>query len=374
MDTRHWPSAGSILKLQSFQRPRVVPMPDSGRSTHDAVSPGRRSAVQGLAAVALTATSVVLNPVAHAASDGAGEPAYPTHPVRLIVPFAAGGPADLMARIVGKRLGEELNQPFVIENRPGAGGNVGTDAMAKARPDGYTIGLSAISSLAIAPGLYPKLSFDPKKDLVPIALVAITQGAIVAHPSVPFNDLKGMIEYAKANPGKLTYASPGVGTAPHLVAESLSDVAGIRLEHLPYKGTANASQDLLAGTIPLSFESSLTVAVPNVRSGRLKGIAITSARRSALLPDLRTVAEQGFPGFDVPAWFGLVGPAGMPAAIVDRIHAAVNRILDEPGVKSQLAEIGAEAAQRTRDGFVRYIADETVRWGRLIKQRNIRVE
>ena len=317
----------------------------------------------------LTATvlSLVL-PTARAAN------VYPAKPVRLMVPFAAAGPTDVMGRITSQILAEATKQATVVENRPGAGGNLGTDAIAKAAPDGYTLGLSAISSLAIAPSLYPRLPYDVARDLTPITLVGIAKGSIVAHPSAPFSDLKGLVAYARANPGKLNYASSGIGTSNHLAGEYFASLAGIDLQHVPYKGTANAAQDLLSGTVLLSFESSLLTAAPNVESGKLKAIAITSATRSALLPNVPTVAEQGYPGFDVPTWFGLVSPAGLPKEVVGLVHRIVANGLKAPTVRERFAKIGAEPVGDTPNEFTRYIREETIRWGRLIKERGIKAE
>lgn len=300
--------------------------------------------------------------------------AWPNKPIKLIVPFAPGGPTDIMGRVVGKILGDQLKQPVVVENKPGAGGNLGTGLAAQAPADGYTLALSAVSSLAIAPALYQKLPYNVKTDFTPITLVGIAKGAIVAHPNAPFNDLKGMIAYAKANPGKLSYASSGVGTANHLAAEYLQSVAGIELVHVPYKGTAPATQDLLAGVVPLSFESSLTSAAPNVKAGKIKGIAITAATRSGLLPNVPTVAEQGYPGFDVPTWFGLVGPANLPKDIVAAVNKAVTEGLKSPEVIERFAQIGAEPAPTTPERFGEYIRSENERWAKVIRAANITLD
>lgn len=324
----------------------------------------RRTALVGAAALALGGL----------AGPAAAADAYPGKPIRLIVPFAAGGPTDIMGRVVGRLLQDALKQTVVVENRPGAGGNLGTDAVLKSPPDGYTLGLSAISSLAIAPGLYPKLPYDVARDVAPITLVGIAKGAIVAHPSVPFSDLKGLIAYAKANPGKLSYASPGIGTSSHLASEYLQSRVGIDLQHIPYKGTSAAAQDLLAGTVPLSFESSLTTAAPNVASGRLKAIAITAHGRSKLLPNVPTVEEQGVADFDVPTWFGLIGPAGLPREIVQQLNRVVTEGLKSPEVAERFAQIGAEPLPSTPERFAAYIRDEGQRWARVIQAANIKPE
>ena len=312
---------------------------------------------------------VLCGVAAHAADP------YPAgKPIRLIVPFPPGGPTDIMGRLAGKIIGDKLKTTVVVENRAGAGGNLGTDVVAKSAPDGYTIGLSAVSSLAIAPGLYPKLPYNVATDLAPISLVGIAKGAIVAHPSAPFNDLKGMIAYAKANPGKLSYGSSGIGTANHLAGELLASVAKVDIVHIPYKGTAQLSQDLLGGQLLLSVESSLTSAAPNVKSGKLKGIAITAGTRSGLLPDVPTVAEQGYPGFDVPTWFGLIGPAKLPKEIVAALNKALTEGLNTPETKEAFAKIGAEPAPNTPEQFGEYIRAETARWGKVIRDAKITLE
>ena len=300
--------------------------------------------------------------------------AWPSKPIRLIVPFPPGGPTDVMGRILAKQLSDRLGQPVVVENKAGAGGNIGTDFTAKAAPDGYTLALSAVSSLAIAPALYPKLPYNVNTDFTPITLVGIAKGAIVAHPSAPFSDLKGLVAYAKANPGKLSYATSGLGTANHLAAEYLQSVAQIKLTHVPYKGTAPATQDLLAGIVPMSFESSLTSAAVNVQAGKLKAIAITAATRSPLLPNVPTVAEGGYPGFDVPTWFGLVGPAGLPKDVLATLHKAATEGLKGADVTEQFAKIGAEPAPTTPQRFAEYIRDEMARWGKVVREADIKLD
>ena len=300
--------------------------------------------------------------------------AYPNKPIRLIVPFPPGGPTDIMGRVAAKVLGDRLKQPVVVENRPGAGGNLGTDAIAKAPADGYTIGMGVISSLAIAPALNPKLPFNVKTDFTPISMVGIAKGAIVAHPSAPFNDLKGLIAYAKANPGKLSYGSSGIGTSNHLAGEYLSALAGIDMVHVPYKGSSQLAQDLLGGQLPLSFESSLTSAAPNVHSGKLKAIAVTSATRSALLPGVPTVAEQGFPGFDVPTWLGLIGPAHLPKDVLAALNKALVEGLASQETADQFAQFGAEPRPGTPEQFTEYIAAENARWGKVIRDAKITID
>jgi tripartite-type tricarboxylate transporter receptor subunit TctC len=320
------------------------------------------------------ALGCVVSSLSALAFSAAAAEVYPAKAIKLIVPFAPGGPTDIMGRTAGKILSEKLGQPVVVENKAGSGGNIGTDAALKAVPDGYTLALSAISSLAIAPNLYAKLPYDVTRDVAPITLVGTAAGAIVAHPSAPFSDLKGLIAYAKANPGKLAYATPGIGTSSHLAAEYLQSLAGIQLVHIPYKGTSNAAQDLLAGVVPISFESSLTTAAPNVKLGKLKAIAITAGTRSKLMPNVPTVAEQGFAGFDVVTWFGLVGPAGLSLEVIDKLQKTLAEGLNTSGVVERFEGIGAEVKTTTPAQFAEFIRLENERWGKVIKSANIKPE
>ena len=300
--------------------------------------------------------------------------AYPSRPVRLIVPFPPGGPTDIMGRTAAKAMGERLGQQFVVENKAGAGGNIGTDAVAKAAPDGYTIGLAAISSLAIAPHLYGKLPFNVGKDLAPIALVGTTPCAIMANPQAPFSDLKGLIAYAKANPGKLSYATSGIGTSNHLAAELLQSVAGIQLTHVPYKGSSQIVPDLISGTVLMSMESSLATTLQHVRGGKLRAIAVTSAKRSSALPDVPTVAESGYPGFEVETWFGLVAPAATPAAVVARLRDAWAEGAKGADAQAAFDNISANLRATTPAEFGAFIQAEDKRWGELIRKLGIKAD
>ena len=319
--------------------------------------------------VVAAAGAAALAPLAGWAQD-----AYPSKPVKLIVPFPPGGPTDIMGRTAAKALSDKLGQQFVVENRSGAGGNIGTDAVAKAPADGYTIGLSAVSSLAIGPYIYTKIPFSVEKDLAPISLVGITPCALVANPGAPFSDLGGMVAYAKANPGKLNYATSGVGSSNHLAAELLQATAGITLTHVPYKGSSQIVPDLLSGTVLMSMESSLATTLQHIKQGRLKGIAITSAKRSRHLPELPTVAESGYPGFSVETWFGLIAPAGTPRAIVDKIYATWRDAAMLPATISTFDGISADLRVTTPQQFAEFIGSENVRWGDLIRKLGIKVD
>lgn len=305
---------------------------------------------------------------------GMATESFPSKPIRMVVPFPAGGPSDVIARTVAQVASQTLRQPIVIDNKAGAGGTVGTASIATASPDGHTIGLAAVSGLAIAPHLYSQLPYNVERDLQPLTLAAIVKGAIVAHPNAPFNDVKELVAYAKANPGKLSYASSGVGTANHLAAELFEAMAGIRMTHIPYRGTGPATADLLAGIVPILFESSLLAAAQNAKAGKVKVIAITSATRSPLIPDVPTVAESGYPGFDAPTWFGFVAPKRISRETELTWVQALHDALKTPSLKERLAEIGAETAPNTPAEFARYIRQETEMWGRLIRDKNIVIE
>lgn len=310
--------------------------------------------------------------LALAPAAGWSQDAYPARPVKLIVPFPPGGPTDIMGRTAAKAMGDALGQSFVVENKAGAGGNIGTDAVAKAAPDGYTIGLSAISSLAIAPYLYDKLPFQVEKDFAPISLVGTTPCVIVVHPSAPFADLKGLVAYAKANPGKLGYATSGIGTSNHLAAELLQSVAGIELTNIPYKGSSQIVPDLLSGTVIMSMETSLATTLQHIRSGKLKALAVTSPTRAKALPDVPTVAESGYPGFAVETWFGLVAPAATPAAVVQKLHDAWAKGAKTAEAQAAFDNISGNLRVTTPQEFDAFIKAENNRWGALIRKLDIK--
>jgi tripartite-type tricarboxylate transporter receptor subunit TctC len=305
---------------------------------------------------------------------GWAQDAWPTRPVKMIVPFPPGGPTDIMGRTAAKALSDKLGQQFVVENRAGAGGNVGTDAIAKSAPDGYTIGVGPISSLAISPHLYAKLPFSVEKDFTPISLIGTTPCLIVVHPSVPFNDLKGLVAYAKANPGKLQYATSGIGTSNHLATELLQVTAGIKLTVVAYKGSSQIVPDLLAGTIPMSMETSLTTTLQHIKAGKLRAIAITSPTRAKQLPDVPTIAESGYPGFAVETWFGLVGPAWLPRQVVDKVHAAWRESSTMPATVTAFEATSGDIRASTPQQFGEFIAAENARWGDLIRKLGIKAD
>ncbi|MEO7403697.1 MAG: tripartite tricarboxylate transporter substrate binding protein [Burkholderiales bacterium] len=297
--------------------------------------------------------------------------AWPTKPLRLIVPFPHGGPTDLVGRAAAGILSDALGQAVIVDNRAGGNGTIGVGVLAKSAPDGYTIGLTAIT-LATAPHLGP-VPFDSLNDFSPISNMVSMTPLIVANPSLPANTIAELIAYAKANEGKIPFGTPGVATVPHLAAEMLQSAAGIKLVHVPYKGATQQIQDLLAGAILVDFQSSLVVALPQVRAGKLKPIAVITAKRSPLLPDVPTVAESGFPGVQAAPWFGLGGPAGMPREIVVRMNEAIVKGMQSKEVVDRFTAIGAIVHTSTPEEFAAYIRAEHARWGEVIRKAGIKM-
>lgn len=297
---------------------------------------------------------------------------WPSRPLRLFVPFPAGGPTDLVGRAAATVLSDALGQPVLVENRPGGNGTVGLDVLAKAAPDGYTVGLTAIT-LATAPHL-TKVNWDPFRDFTPISNLVSMTPLIVGNPALPANNLAELVAYAKSNPGKIAYGTPGVATVPHLAAEMLQTAAGIKLNHVPYKGAAQQIQDLLAGATLVDFQSSLVVALPMIRAGKLKPIAVLTGQRAALLPDVPTAAESGFRQVNAAPWFGIGGPAGLPLDMVRRMNAALVKGMHSKEVLDRFTAIGASVHTSTPEEFTAYIRAEHTRWGEVIRGAGIKVE
>lgn len=296
---------------------------------------------------------------------------FPAQAIRLIVPFPAGGPADSIARFMGQALTESLKQSVVIDNRAGAGGVIGLDQVAKAKPDGYTLGIGSIANIGINVSLMQKMPYDARRDFTPITNGGVTTGVILANASQPFQDFAGLIEYAKANPLKLSYATAGIGSVGHMIGESLGAEVGARMTHVPYKGTGPAAQDLLAGVVPLFIETSLATAVTHAQNPKIRIIAVTRKNRSPLLPQVPALGELGFPELDSPAWFGLVGPAHMPPDVVNKIHQAVTQALKTPQARELFSRFGAEPAPTSPQEFGLYIEREILRWGHVVKKAQI---
>ncbi|HKE38923.1 MAG TPA: tripartite tricarboxylate transporter substrate binding protein [Casimicrobiaceae bacterium] len=306
-------------------------------------------------------------------SSTIGAEPYPVKAIRLIVPFPPGGPLDVVARSVGQKLSEAWAQPVVVDNRPGAGGNIGADLVAKSAPDGYTILEGALSTHAVNVSLYGKLPYDPIKDFVPITLVAVTPNVLVVNPSLPVTSVAGLIAYAKANPGKLSFASGSNGSAGHLAGELFKREAGVDMVHIPYKGGAPALQALLAGDTQLMFDN-LANSTPQLKAGKLKALAVTTAKRSPLAPELPTLAESGLPGFDIYTWWGFLAPAGTPKDIIDKWNVEVTRILNTPEMRALFAQQGAEPSPTTPEQFAALIRSEIPKYAKIVKESGAKVD
>jgi len=298
---------------------------------------------------------------------------YPEKPVRLIVPFAAGGGNDSVARLVGKRVSDSLGQQLVIDNRPGAGGVLGAELAAKAAPDGYTLFLGGVGSHAINPNLSDSLPYDPIRDFAPVALLAQAPLVLAVHPSVPADSFKAFVALARSRPGQLNYASNGNGSSSHLAAVMFRSMTGVDMVHVPYKGLSPALADLLSGRVQLMF-SSVVAILPHIKSGKLRGLALTGSRRMPSMPDLPTIAESGLPGYEASSWYGVLAPAGTPREIVARLNAELVKALAQSEVRTSLLAEGAEPAGGTPEQFAAHIRAEKERLGKLIREAKIRLE
>jgi tripartite-type tricarboxylate transporter receptor subunit TctC len=324
-----------------------------------AVVPKRRT----LALAVLGAGMLALAPlVAQAQAQGA----FPSKALTIVVPFSAGGTTDILARVVGQYMAKNLGQPVIIDNRAGAGGNIGAQMVARAAPDGYTLLMGTVGTHAINQSLYKKLGFDPIKDFAPITRVALVPNLLVANPSQPFKSVKELIAYARANPGKVTFASSGSGTSIHLSGEMFQQMAGVEMQHIPYKGSAPALTDLLGGQTAVMFDNMPSV-IGHVRAGKLRPIAVTTPNRSPAVPDVPTIAESGVPGYSATSWFGLLAPTGTPAPVMARLHGSILKALADPEVKKKLAEQGAEPHGEKPEQFAEFIRSETAKWGQTVK-------
>jgi tripartite-type tricarboxylate transporter receptor subunit TctC len=306
------------------------------------------------------------------AAGAARAETFPDKAVRMIVAFPAGGGTDIVARLIAERLTALWGQQVIVDNRGGAGGVIGTEIAARSAPDGYTIFMATLGNLSINPHLY-KMNVDPIKDLAPISNVVDVNFVLVAHPSFPARSVKALIEMARQQPGKINFSSSGVGGAPHLAGELFNEMAGVKLTHIPYKGSAPSFTDLIGGQVPLTFDS-LVQALPYIQAGKLRPLAVLGSRRSPLLRDVPTLAEAGVPGYEFANWFGLVAPAGVPADRIGKLNADVQKVLAQPTVQEQLAKMGAVPAGDTPEEFGKLIRDESAKWARIIKEQDIRAQ
>ena len=298
---------------------------------------------------------------------------YPNKPIRLVIPFTPGGSTDILGRTIGQQLSQAWNQTVIADNVPGAGGSIGADKVAKAPADGYTLLMGHIGTLAVTPSLYAKLPYDPIKSFQAVAWVARVPNVLVVHPSVPAKTFKELIAYVKANPGKINYGSGGNGSAAHIATEYLKLQAGIQMQHVPYKGTAPAVTDLVAGQIQLMF-TGVPAVINQVKAGQLRALAVSSPQRVKAVPDLPTVAENGFPGFEADQWYGVVAPAGTPPAIVAKLNKQINDSLNSPEISKRLASEGAEPTPNPPEVFAKLIESEIARWKPVIAAGGVKVE
>jgi tripartite-type tricarboxylate transporter receptor subunit TctC len=309
-----------------------------------------------------------------AASALAQAQAWPARPIQLVVPYAAGGPLDLSARLVAAKLQDALGQPVVVENRVGAGGNIGADFVAKSAPDGHTLVIGAIATHAINPALYPKLPYDPIRDFRHVALLIQVPNVLVVHNDLPVRSVKELVEFAKKNPGKLDFASGSTGSTGHLAGELFKQLTGTYMVHIPYKGSAPATADLLAGRVHLMFDN-LAGALPNVRAGRVRALAVTTAGRSSFLKDTPTLAETGLKGFDLTTWWGVMAPGKTPDAVVERLAAEIGKAMQQPDLRGRFAAMGSDGpAVRTPAAFTAFVQRELKTYGELVKRSGASVD
>ena len=306
-------------------------------------------------------------------STAFAQDAWPTRAITIIVPFSAGGTTDIVARFAGQALSQELGQPVIIDNRPGAGGNIGAQAVARAPADGYTLVMGTVGTHAINPSLYKKMPYDHIKDFAPISRVTAVPNVLIANPSQPYKTVKELIAYGKANPDKLTFASSGSGTSIHLAGELFKSMTGITMQHIPYKGSSPALTDLMAGQTNVMFDN-LPSAIQFIKAGKLRPIAVTTIKRAPQFPDLPTIDEAGVPGFDASSWFGLLAPANTPPAVIKRIDDALIKAMATTDLKKKIIEQGGEPIAETPDKFAAFIQTETVKWAKVVKESGASVD
>ena len=316
---------------------------------------------------------IVFAVIAAALAATAGAQTYPSKPVRLIVPFAAGGNVDITARQIAPGMSELLGQNFIVDNRVGAGGIIGAEVVAKSAPDGYTLMMGSNSTVSVAPSLYPKISYHPVRDFAPVSLVATTPFVLVVHPSVPVKTVREFVALAKSRPGKMTMASGGTGSSNQLVGELFQSLTGAKFTHIPYKGAGPAGVDLMAGQVDLLFDQ-LSSSVGPIKSGKIRGLAVTSQARAAIFPDMPTMKEAGVANYEVTNITGVLAPAGTPADIIAKLNAAILKVLSQPATRDRFAGIALEPAPSTPEQFSAYIKEDFARWTKVVKDANIKVE
>jgi tripartite-type tricarboxylate transporter receptor subunit TctC len=306
-------------------------------------------------------------------SEEARAQSFPSRTITLVIPFTPGGSTSIIGRVIADKMGQLLGESIVVDNRPGAGGTVGTKLVAKSEPDGYTLLLGYTGTLAIGPSLYKNVGYDPRKDFAPIGMIGHAPNSLVVHPSFPAKTVAELIAYAKAHPGKVNFGSAGVGTVSHIAGEYFARVAGITLVHIPYKGTAPALTDVLGGHVPMAF-APIPASHANVSAGLLRALAVTSATRSSLLPEVPTISESGVPGFDISLHYGLVAPAGTPRGVIDKLNKQLRAALASDKVKKQLAQDGTEITPGTPEAYADFIDKDERKWAELLKASGVEQE
>ncbi len=322
---------------------------------------------------ALLAAMAVLCGAAVPAMSAIAAEAFPSRPIRLIVPFTPGGTTDILARLVAQKAGEVLGQPMVVENRPGAGGNIGAEAAARSAADGYTLLMGTLGTQVTNQFIYPRMPYDSAKDFAPVTLVANSPNVLLVNGTLPANSIGELIALAKREPGKINYASTSTGGSPHLSGELLNMMAGVRMQHVPYKGAAPAMTDLLAGQVNLMFDN-LPSALAQIQGGKIKALAVTGVKRASVLPSVPTVRESGLPDYEVNSWFGLLAPAGTPTERVRQLQQAVDKVLAMPEVRKRIQELGAEPGGEGSAAFAAQIKADTDKWSRVIRSAGIKAQ
>ena len=325
-----------------------------------------------LALVAVTGLALGSDAIAQSSATGSAQ-AFPMKPVRLVVPFGPGGAPDLVARGLAPKLTESLGQPVVVENRAGAAGIIGMETVARAAPDGHTLLVGSAGPVAIVPNLHRKVSYDVAKDFAPVSMVTALPFLLVVHPSLPVKSLKDLLALARARPGELNYGSPGNGSTTHLATELLKAATGMKITHVPYKGVAEAATALVSGQVQV-LSGDLNAMMPQVKAGRMRGIVVTSAQRSHLLPDMPTIAESGVPGFEATGWIGILAPGATPAPLIERLNAIVAKALGAPDTRARLSALGGEVRADSPGEFGAFIQRESAKWAKLIKTTRIEAE
>lgn len=307
-------------------------------------------------------------------AQGAAAQSWPTKPIRLVVPFTAGGSTDVVARIVAEKLSPRLGQPVVVDNKAGAGGSIGSDFVAKSPPDGHTLLVGTSSTMAIAPHVYTKLPYSPTRDLAPVTLLGTADIMVVVNPAkVPSRNIRDLIAYAKANPRKLSFASGGNGSISHLLGDYFNSMGKVEMVHIPYKGDAQMVTDLIGGQVDIAFGTAVAF-LPHLKSGKLVGIAVTNPRRSLSMPDLPTVSESGVPGYEAVQWFGIVAPQGTPAPVVERLNTELRAVLAMPEVRSRFGELGFDVVGNTVDEFAGYVRSEDLKWKKIAETSGVKLD